>query len=108
MNIARIALHIAADPPKNRTRTLAHAGYAREILAHAGFFLEEIERSCLPSCEPSAIQNPNAQRALEIQNPVVLILVGDAALAEEEAAAIGQWIEGGGFLIGVGSHSGAP
>src|SRR5205823_8857756 len=114
MNLAKIALHVAADPPKNRTRTLAHAGYVREILAHAGFFFEEIERSWISLFEPSAIQNPNAQyprsgcRAPEIQNPAVLLLVGDTALTEEETQSLDRWIEAGGCVIGVASHSGAP
>ena len=38
----------------------------------------------------------------------VLLLVGDAALTADEVAALEFWIEGGGCLIGVGSHSGAP
>jgi hypothetical protein len=97
MNIARIALHVAADPPKNRTLTLAHAGYIREILGHAGFFFEEVDRSGLSLFESS-----------DHHSPAVLLLVGDAALTEAEAQALHEWIEAGGCLIGVGSHSGAP
>jgi hypothetical protein len=97
MNIARIALHVAAEPPKNRTRTLAHVGYVREILAHAGFFWEEVGRS-----ELSPFASSNDYR------PAVLLLVGDAALTAEEARALEAWIGAGGCLIGVGSHSSAP
>ena len=92
MNLATIALHVAADPPVNRPRTLAHAGYIREILAHAGLFYEEVERASLSA----------------IQNPALLLLIGDATLTAEEAASLEQWIQSGGSLIGVGSHSGAP
>src|SRR5438876_5286685 len=99
MNLARIALHIAADPPMNRTRTLAHADYVREILAHAGFFFEELTRSQLPM-----LPSPSRGGA----GGELLLLVGDAALTGEEADALEVWIEAGGCLIGTGSHSGAP
>src|SRR5712692_1037951 len=104
MNLATIALHIAADPPVNRPRTLSHAGYTREILAHAGLYYEEVERAWFSALGPSAIQNPKSK----IQNPAVLLLVGDAALTADEATALETWIEHGGCVIGVGSHSGAP
>src|SRR5438034_442443 len=42
MNLATIALHVAAGLPANRPRTLSHAGYTREILPHAGLFFDGI------------------------------------------------------------------
>src|SRR5437867_13390815 len=95
MKIATIALHVAAETPANRPRTLRHAGYVREILAHAGLFYDEVPRGWL--ADPG--QSPS---------PAALLLVGDAALTADEAAALERWIEAGGSLIGIGSHSGAP
>jgi hypothetical protein len=99
MNLATIALHVAADLPVNRPRTLAHAGYIREILAHAGLFYEEVTREQI-----SLLPSPSRGGA----GGGVLLLVGDAALTADEATALKAWIEVGGSLIGVGSHSGAP
>src|SRR5438128_12544192 len=99
MNIARVVLHVAAEPPKNRTRTLAHAGYVREILAHAGFFFNEITRSqlaVLPSPSRGGVGGE------------VLLLVGDAALTQDEVEALEAWIEAGACLIPIGSPPGAP
>jgi hypothetical protein len=99
MNLARIALYVAAEPPKNRTRTLAHAGYVREILAHAGFFFEEVPREHLLAARARSLH--------PLPSTDLLILVGDASLSEEEAASIENWIEAGGCLIALGSPSGA-
>ena len=38
----------------------------------------------------------------------IAIVVGDAVLTEDETQVLETWIESGGSLIGVGSHSGAP
>jgi hypothetical protein len=107
MKIATIALHVATETPVNRPRTLRHAGYVREILAHAGLFYEEVPRSWI--AESDQIRNPSTRSAgtRAIRNPTVLLLVGDAALTADEAGALERWIEAGGCLIGVGSHSGA-
>src|SRR5437879_1671178 len=95
MKIATIALHVAAETPANRPRTLRHAGYIREILAHAGLSYDGVPRGWL--ADPD--QSPN---------PLALLLAGDAALAVDEAAVLERWIEAGGCLIGIGSHSGVP
>jgi hypothetical protein len=99
MQLARIALHIAAPSPANRPRTCTHSAYAREILAHAGLFYEEVDRDQL-SLFPSP---PRGGAGGE-----VLLLAGDAALTPDEATALEPWIESGGCLIGIGAHSGAP
>src|SRR5438093_3372568 len=99
MNLATIALHVAAGLPANRPRTLSHAGYTREILAHAGLFFDEVSRQQLPL--PPSPSRGGAGGG-------VLLLAGDAALTEGEVAAVETWVENGGCLIGVGSHSGAP
>ena len=75
MNLATIALHVAADPPANRPRTLSHAGYVREILAHAGLFFDEVSRQQLP-LPPSPFRGGAGGG--------VLLLAGDAALTEGE------------------------
>jgi hypothetical protein len=87
----------------NRPRTLAHAGYTREILGHAGLFFEEVPRHDLVTSSSTRFAGTR-----HIITSSLLIVVGDAALTEEEAAALSQWIEAGGCLIGIGSHSGAP
>jgi hypothetical protein len=92
MTIATLALHIPPAPPPNRPRTLSHPTYLREILAHGGLFYEEVSRDQV--IRPSGHQ--------------VIILTGDAALTPDEAAALEAWIEAGGCLIAIGSHSGQP
>src|SRR5687767_9640318 len=92
MKLATLALHIAPDPPPNRPRTLSHPAYLREILSHAGLFYEEIPRD-------QVIRSSGYQ---------VIILTGDAALTQDEGGALEAWIEAGGSLIGIGSHSGQP
>jgi hypothetical protein len=92
MHLTTVALHIAADLPANRSRTCSYAAYVREILAHAGCFFEEIARDHI----------------ITSSHHHIIILAGDAALTSDEAAGLEAWIEAGGCLIGIGSHSGAP
>jgi len=93
MRAGTVRLLLAAPPPRNRARTVSHGEYVREILTHAGLPYEEVPREVL-------------REALAPGS--VLLVVGDAGFTEAEAAAVSEFVAGGGAVVGVGSTSGVP
>jgi hypothetical protein len=92
MLAGKLIVCIAPPPARNRPSTVVHAGYVREILAHAGIPFEEVARDRLPSA---------------LAPETILLMVGDLSLSQEEVAALEAWVAGGGALVGVGATSGA-
>ncbi|HSV72554.1 MAG TPA: hypothetical protein VLH79_02205 [Chthonomonadales bacterium] len=85
-----IGLCVAPDPPPNAARSCSCPAYAREILAHAGLFMEEVQPGGL-----EAWLRDGASR--------VLLMAGDHRLGETQAAALECWCAEGRALVGVGS-----
>ena len=67
------------------------AGYAREVLAHAGLFPSPISKAELASVR---------------EHYAIILLAGEVDLADDEREALADFVTDGGALIGVGGLSG--
>lgn len=83
----------APSPPRNQARTVAHADYLHEILAHAGV--------CYDAVAPGDLTASLSRLRL-------LLTVGELRLDEAERDALRGWVEEGGAWISVGAVSGLP
>ena len=82
---------ILPSPRLNAARTVAYPRYIHEILAHAGLCYDEIGLETLAAALPRLR---------------ILVTVGDALIADDLAAQLRAWVEGGGRWIALAGNAG--